>query len=114
MTAPDRLPPAAWVEEKKIKEYLLNESHPQGGPKARFFLARGFAADAWQAFRDALVVQANTNPVVRVVETEFGTRYTVDCSCPTPDQQNPCIRSVWEVAESNPTPRLITAHPLTK
>ncbi|MGH7100330.1 MAG: DUF6883 domain-containing protein [Stellaceae bacterium] len=30
----------AFVEEKKIQEYLLNPDHPVGGSKAKFFIAR--------------------------------------------------------------------------
>jgi hypothetical protein len=104
----------AWVEEKKIKEYLLNLDHAQGKSKAKFFLARGFSVDSWTTMRGALVTHASTNAVVKTVENEFGRRYTVDCACPTPDEVNPCIRSVWEVKRENTAPRLITAHPLHK
>jgi hypothetical protein len=103
---------SAWVEELKIKGYLLNLKHPKGGSKARFFLNRGFNLDDWESFHDALVVQGKSNPVVSTSEDEFGARYVVDCNCPTPDKLNPCIRTVWEVREDETKPRLITAHPL--
>ena len=90
----------------------MNLAHPQGGSKAKFFLARGFSPNSWEAFQNALVKQGTTNAVVKVVDNELGKRYTVECTCPTPDERNPCIRSVWEVKIENPAPRLITAHPL--
>jgi len=102
----------AWVEEQKIRLYLLNLDHEQGGAKAKFFLKRGFTAEEWEEIGKALVTQATTNLVVKTMETEFGTRHTVDCNCPTPDALNPCIRTVWEVSEEDVRPRLITAHPL--
>jgi hypothetical protein len=102
----------ARVEEKKIRLYLLNLKHEQGGAKAKFFLNRGFTAEAWEEMGKALVTQAMTNPVAKTVTTEFGTRHTVDCHCPTPDFLDPCIRTVWEVLEEDARPRLITAHPL--
>lgn len=102
----------AWVEENKIRLYLLNLEHGQGGAKAKFFLNRGFTVEQWGAMHKALVTHANTNPVAKTVETEFGVRHTVDCNCPTPDALNPCIRTVWEVSKEDVRPRLITAHPL--
>lgn len=35
----------AFVPESKLAEYLLNPDHPDGGPKARFFMQVGFDAD---------------------------------------------------------------------
>lgn len=102
----------AWVEEKKIRLYLLNLEHEQGGAKAKFFLNRGFTAEAWEEMGKALVAQATTNPLAKTMKTEFGVRHTVDCNCPTPDALDPCIRTVWEVSEEDVRPRLITAHPL--
>jgi hypothetical protein len=104
-------PHAAFVEERKIRLYLLNVDHPKGGPKAVYFLARGFTLAAWEIMRDALIQQGVSNPVVRMVDHPFGKRYTVECSCLTPDGSNPCIRSVWEVSPDDERPRLITAHP---
>lgn len=103
----------ARVEEPKVLEYLLNLVHPDGASKARFFLARGFAPNAWQTMRDALIAQGRDNRVTKVTETRWGSRYQVDCHCPTPDGSNPCIRSVWEISNDGPCPRLLTAYPLS-
>jgi len=109
---PNRLPNAAQavVEERRIREYLLDQQHATGGPKAKFFIARGFASDAWNLLQAALIIQGGANKVTKIVETAWGTRYTVECNCPTPDGRNPCIRTVWQM-EAN-TPRLLTAIPL--
>lgn len=108
-----RLPGAdlAIVEQKKIDSYLLNTSHPDGGSKAKFFLARGFTLLLWQEFAEALIAQGKENPVTRVGEDRWGVRYRVDCTCRTPDGKNPCIRTIWQVAHGDDTPRLLTAHP---
>jgi hypothetical protein len=102
----------ARVEEDKIRLYLLNLEHDHGGPKAKFFLNRGFTAQAWIEMGRALVAQARTNPLAKTVQTQFGVRHIVDCNCPTPDALNPCIRTVWETLKQDDGPRLITAHPL--
>lgn len=109
-----RLPNCACaeIEERKIVDYLLKLAHPDGGSKAKFFLARGFAVAEWQTMRVALQVQGRDNFVTRVTQHPWGARYQVDCNCPTPDGSNPCIRSVWELPDPTACPRLITAHPL--
>jgi hypothetical protein len=107
-----RLPNAerALVEERRVREYLLNREHESGGSKARFFIAHGFALGAWELLSASLIIHAGENTVTRATQTEWGTRYTVECNCPTPDDRNPCIRTVWQM--DNDVPRLLTAIPL--
>jgi hypothetical protein len=100
----------AIVEKKRIREYLLNLVHPDGGSKAKFFLARGFTPGQWELMAASLVTHGRINVVTRSVETEWGRRYTIECHCPTPDQRNPCIRTVWQMEPDGP--RLLTAIPL--
>ncbi len=67
-----RLPKAdrAIVGQRRIGEYLLNLEHPAGGPKARFFIAHGFASGAWDLLQAALIIQGRVNTITRTVETE--------------------------------------------
>lgn len=57
MTAASMLPgvDCAQVEHRKVIDYLLATAHPDGGSKARFFLARGARTDAWEVFASTLV-----------------------------------------------------------
>jgi len=112
--SPAKLPKAdqAWIEEKKITEYLLQSTHPVGGAKAKFFHARGFSSAEWESFADALRHHAKHNPISRIKTTPFATNYSLDCNLPTPDKSNSCIRTVWEIRPEDSRPRLITAHPL--
>jgi hypothetical protein len=99
----------AIVEERRIRDYLLNRQHADGGPKARFFIARGFTVDAGAVLQASLIIQCETNTVTRIVDTEWGPRDTVECNCPTPDERNPCIRTVWQMEDGAPRP--LTAIP---
>ncbi len=110
-SAPDRLPNAerAIVELRRIREYLLNTAHPTGAPKARFFIAHGFAPHDVALLRTSLVLHGRTNAVVRRVDTAWGTRCTVACDCQTPDGRNPCIRTIWQIEQG--VPRLLTVLP---
>lgn len=51
-----RLPYAtkARVERKKVVEYLLSVSHPDGSSKARFFSRYGFRVEEWEVLARAL------------------------------------------------------------
>ena len=98
------------VEETKIIGYLLALDHIEGGSKARFFLARGFSAEAWRNFADALKRHGTTQTVTMEEVTRHGRKYIVECVIETPDGLNPCILTVWILSGQNP-PRLITAHP---
>ncbi len=107
-----RLPQASAliVEEAKIIGYLLSRDHIEGGSKARFFLARGFSAETWPEFADALKKHGATQTVTSEVATRHGRKYVVECVIETPDKLNPCILTVWILSDAKP-PRLITAHP---
>lgn len=45
----------AVVPEEKLIDYLLNPTHPVGGPKARWFLSRGFRASDPENLRVGLL-----------------------------------------------------------
>lgn len=110
MTLPDR--DRAHVDPAKITEYLLSQSHPDGRTKAEFFMRFGFRIERWQELADAIREVGVSNPVVAVVQSRHGVRYTVDGSLRTPDGRTPRVRTVWIVEPEGPGPRLVTAHPL--
>jgi hypothetical protein len=92
----------AIVEESRVRQYLLNPLHPDGGSKAVFFLARHFNAEHWHDLCDALIVHARNNQVTRSVQTQWGLRCTVERNRPTPDGHNPCIRTVSQLEDAGP------------
>ncbi len=107
------LPPDAdfLVEESKMADYLLNAAHPVGGPKAKFFNSLGFDIGNPGAFSEALKEHGRTRPIIEETPTDFGTKYQLECSMPSPSGTNRCVRSVW-IREQGNRFRLITAHPL--
>ena len=68
----------ARVERRKIVEYLLSFSHPDGSSKAEFFSRFGFRVDEWQVLARALRKHGRENDVSVSVESAYGTRYSVD------------------------------------
>ena len=102
----------AVVEEKKIVEYLLNDSHRFGASKARFFVAFGFTVAAWRVLAEALREHARVGEVASTTETGFGPRHEVDGPLTAPDGRRPRVRTVWQIDVGEVAPRLITAYPL--
>ncbi len=108
-----KLPHAAKtrVERKKIVEYLLSSSHPDGSAKARFFMRFGFSSEDWKIFARALRQHGRAHDVTASVGSRHGTRYSVDGLLKTPDGRKPKVRTVWVLAKRSKSPRLVTAYP---
>ena len=100
------------MDEEKITRYLLEPGHPTGRNKARFFSQFGFRAEQWWVFAEALRSHGARHEVVDVVDSEYGTRYSIDGSIETPDGRSPGVRTVWQVDRGGGDPRLVTAYPL--
>lgn len=100
------------VDRSKVVDYLLSEFNSRG--KATFFLRYGFRPEAWETLAAALTEQARNNPVVAVVDSAHGSRYSVNGDIETPSgrQPHPRVRTVWILEQGSSEPRLITAYPV--
>ena len=103
----------SFVEDKKIRGYLLKLDHKDGGPKANFFFRFGFSLEDIEPFRASLLNHAMNRKVDTFTNDEFGEIYTLVCKIETPDLRNPCIKSVWIINKGEEQPRLVTAFPHT-
>ncbi|HWA41797.1 MAG TPA: hypothetical protein VHA10_01195 [Hypericibacter adhaerens] len=101
----------AIVDDRKITDYLLSDSHPAGRSKAAFFRRFGFRPEDWRRLRAAVLEHAQTADVVARVETPFGTKYTLDGPLSAADGRHPRLRAVWFVATGTVSPVLVTAFP---
>lgn len=101
----------ATVEREKIAGYLLNETHPDNGGKALFFIAFGFSREEWPTLANALLKLAQENAVGTSVESSHGIKYIVDGSLSTPSGKRATVRTVWIVDKGSEKPRLVTAYP---
>ena len=100
------------VEKLKVLDYLLNKEKSRG--KAAFFMKMGFKASYWEVLAQALEIQATSGTVSSIVESPYGTRYTVDGPIETPNMRSsmPNIRTVWIRESDTDEWRLVTAYPL--
>jgi len=101
----------AIMDDRKITNYLLCRTHPQGAGKARFFTAFGFSRSDWEELKRALLAHAVTNTVSIRAVSGHGEKYVVSCLLKTPDGRNPCINSIWIIQPPDPNPRFVTAYP---
>lgn len=111
MYMPDR--ENATVEDSKIREYLLNPQHPDGGSKAMFFLRAGFGPEQDGEFRELLLEHATRHQVSKTEQTRFGTKYIIDGPAEAPGHFLFHLRTVWIAAVGSGHPKLVTAYPLT-
>jgi hypothetical protein len=102
----------AIVPQAKITTYLLNETHPEGGGKALFFIHFGFSVAQWDIFVRALIRHAYEHEVVKTHPTRFGMRYVIEGELDTPSGRKPNVRVVWFIRMGESVPRLVTAYAL--
>ncbi|MYD49701.1 MAG: hypothetical protein F4W95_14665 [Chloroflexi bacterium] len=101
----------ARIEPAKITNYLLSLDSERGRSKAKFFMEFGFHREEWQRLMNTLLVHGGNHDVTRVIETQHGTKFTVEGAIQTPDGRNPLVRTVWMIYHGSDVPWLITAHP---
>jgi len=102
----------AIVPKEKILNYLLNTEHPEGKPKAEFFLKHGYSAQNWQELQTALLQHISNNQSAKTIQGQHGTKYIVEGELVLLDDTKVTIRSIWIVSTSSPNPRLVTAFPI--
>lgn len=101
---------AAFVDEEKIRDYLLNPAHPVGGPKAVWFASLGYTRDNWHELRNDLLNIARTSDDFVAKPSLFGVKYEVSGEIRRPGQRPAAVISVW-IVEAENNPRLVTAYP---
>lgn len=98
------------IDERKVRGYLLSESHPVGRFKARVFAALGFDGSAAQTFTGELRRLAAAADVSEVVETPLGQKYVVPGDLRGPLGTAPVL-TVWFLERGQERVRLVTVRP---
>ena len=100
----------AIVSEEKIRDYLLNPSHPVGGPKAIWFLSIGYLVDDWRVLAADLRRIALTCEDFVAKPSPYGVKYETTGQISVLPHRPGRVVAVWIVEENTP-PRLVTAYP---
>lgn len=102
----------AIVDEAKVRNYLLNPAHPDGGSKAIWFQSIGYCDDDWQDLRDDLLMIAKTCTAFDIENTRFGIKYKARGIIGR-SKRTAVVLTVW-IDEGDGHLRLITAYPALK
>lgn len=100
----------AAVEDTKVRDYLLNLEHPDGGAKAIWFHSLGYARDGWRLLAEDLIAIARNCDNFETETSKFGIKYKVTGSVGRPNHRPGKVLTVWIVEDDDP-PRLVTAYP---
>ena len=103
----------AEVPHRKVVDYLLDQDHPDGGPKARFFADHGYTAARADVVIADLKRHISEHSVANTRTSRFGISYAVDGSIHAPDGQDIFIRTVWFIETGFNLPQFVTAYPVT-
>lgn len=111
-----RLPHAerAYVDPRKLTEYLLARTHPVGRHKARVFEAMGFSGARPDELAAALHRVAVEGSVSGRRRSELGDRYIVDGVITAPRGGSVRLRTVWVLHPGSERPDFVTAYPLRR
>ena len=100
----------AVVDDAKVRDYLLNLGHADGGSKAIWFHSLGYTRDDWHYLAVDLLAIAMNCDGFDTETTRFGVKYKASGSVGRPNHHPGSVRTVWIVEENDP-PRLVTAYP---
>lgn len=99
------------ADERKFRGYLLDESHPKGGGKARFFRdVLGIIPDDWRYLADQLVQGAAAANLHRVSVTNWEYGHGAIVRVTGRNGREALVETGWKVQDDGPG-SLITAYP---
>lgn len=96
----------AIVDRRKLRDYCLNMSHPEGRHKARVFRsALGLTRDDTDALAEAFLEAARTVDAVQARADQYGQRYQLDFVM-TWQGKRATVRTAWIILQGTQQPRL--------
>jgi hypothetical protein len=104
-------PDRAFIDDAKVRDYLLSPSHPVGRFKSVFFAALGFSRADWRALRDALLQLARSADAAAGQPSAFGQKFEVRGKLRGPSGRQADVVTVWLVANGQDFATFVTAFP---
>ena len=116
MIGPVGYPAQFRVDDDKVRRYLLDPNHEDGGSTCAFLLSVGFSIDDPITLMTTLVGHPTPSTLTRAYPMPYGLRYHFEGPMLCPDGTAANIRTVWQVDDQpglHPA-RFITVKPLRK
>lgn len=101
----------AIIDESKISNYLLNESHKVGWSKAKYLRKAGFNESNIDLLKNNLLHLACYGEIVEQKKSVHGEKFVVLGSFTSPIQKEVTLNTVWCIDKGKTNPRFITAYP---
>ena len=101
----------AIVDERKVRDYLLSQSHPVGRFKAAYFARAGFGSKSAAEFISALRDLAGAGEAEPGASTEYGQKYLISGILTGPSGEIIELTTVWILPTPDGAPRLVTVYP---
>ncbi|QDS86474.1 hypothetical protein EC9_06360 [Rosistilla ulvae] len=98
------------MEDAKVRDYLLNPAHPDGGSKAIWFHSLGYDREESHHLAADLLAIARNSRTFDTETTGFGVKYKALGTVGRPEHRPGVVLTVWIVEDDDP-PRLVTAYP---
>ncbi len=99
---------------KKVEEYLLNPSHPKGGPKAKFMHdVLGYSQSDSKLFHNNVVTSIMNKQPTKTAVTQFGTKHTYHTELMGKDGRAVSANVVVVIQKDNgrTTYKIVTVYP---
>lgn len=101
----------AVVSAAKLRDYVLNPAHPQGGQKARVFAAvLGLTREDWRYLREQLLAGVQTAPATKRGTTPWGDLFEVLIDVRGTQGHVARVRTGWIIRHDDRRPHLTTAY----
>lgn len=101
----------AFIEDAKIRDYLLSGAHPVGRFKAAFFISLGYTQNEWTRLRDDFLALARKGEALPGGESGFGRKFEVSGMLTGPSGRSVEVLTIWIVGADGVAPRFVTAYP---
>ncbi len=102
----------ASISKKKIKDYLLSQTHPVGKLKAKFFYSIGFSQTNVKKLEKLLRKITLNEDVVDIISSEYGDKYLIEGTIKSTKGKSVRIQTVWIIETGKNRPRFVTAYPV--
>ena len=100
----------AFIDDRKLIDYCLSESHPVGKHKARVFMAAlGFSLSNFHDLRESILNEILENDAILTEINQYGTLYVVDVTVKNPPKQAK-VRTSWIIRTDEDFPRLTSCY----
>ena len=101
----------AFVDPRKVRDYLLSFDHREGRYKAAFFFNLGYSQRRWPRLHAELIEMARTADASVGEQTPYGQKYTTVGLLVGASGRQAEVTAIWIVRRGEDFPRLVTVVP---